>query len=483
MNQDAVERSTSHIGYVLLLTGVAALGGLLFGYDTAVINGANDLLREHFQIVDDALYGWVCSSALVGCIFGAMGAGFLGDHLGRRRSLLICAALFAVSAVGSAIPTSVSQFVIFRIIGGLGVGAASMLSPMYIAEIAPACWRGRLVSMNQLAIVVGILLAFFVNSFIQSAGSAWVVDGQAWNMARGWRWMFGAETAPAVVFFTMLCFVPDSPRFLMMRGRSTAAAAVLRRTVAPTQVQAQLDTIAESLGREQGTLGDLLRPGMKITLLIGVAMAVFQQWTGINAIMYYSTSIFKTAGFAEHTAFTSSIGVGAVNLVFTFMGIALVDRIGRKPLLIGGAVAQAAMLGIVAWAFVREAGGWWVLAAVLGFVGAFAASLGPVTWVVISEIFPTRTRGRAMSVATFFLWVACYSLSQTFPMLLGSLGAPGTFGLYAGLSVICAVFVAVMVPETRGLSLEEIEQRWASRMIHSTASTSVLHQSAKDPES
>lgn len=452
--------SSHHLGYVLLLTGVAALGGLLFGYDTAVINGANEFLRVDFNITDDALYGWACSSALVGCIIGAAGAGVIGDFLGRRKSLLLCAILFAVSAIGSAVPATVQQFVIFRIVGGLGVGAASMLSPMYIAEIAPARWRGRLVSMNQLAIVVGILLAFFVNYFIQSFGSGRVAAEQPWNIAYGWRWMFGAETVPAVGFFLLLLLVPDSPRFLMARGKTQAASAVLSKISSPAEVDAQLAEISGVLRQEQGALKDLLRPGIRVALLIGIALAVFQQWTGINAIMYYSTNIFKDAGFADQAAFTSSIGVGTINLTFTLVGIALVDRLGRKPLLVGGATVQAIALALVAWAFLQGAEGWWVLAAILAFVAAFAASLGPVTWVVISEVFPTKTRGRAMSIATVVLWAACYSLSQTFPMLIGKLGPPATFGIYAGLSVLCVLFISAVLPETKGMTLEHIEQHW-----------------------
>ncbi len=447
--------------YVVFVALIAAIGGLLFGYDTAVINGANDFLRRHFEIdKDGALYGWACSSALVGCILGAAGAGFLGDFLGRRKSLLVCAVLFAVSAIGSALPQSVGVFVIYRIIGGVGVGAASMLSPMYIAEIAPARLRGRLVSLNQLAIIVGILLAFFANYTIQSYGSERVVGEQAWNVISGWRWMFGLETLPAALFFLMLFFVPDSPRFLMARGKEDAARTVLGKIGTPDGVDAQIREIADVLSEERGTLKDFLRPGMKTALLIGIALAVFQQWTGINAIMYYSTDVFKQAGFAGNAAFVNSVGVGLTNLVFTFVGIALVDRLGRRPLLIGGAAVQAVSLGIVAVAFAQGSQGWWVLVAILTYVGAFSASLGPVVWVVISEIFPTKIRGRAMGLATLSLWTACYLLSHTFPILLGSIGPPMTFGLYAGISVACAVFVAIVVPETKGMSLEDIERHW-----------------------
>jgi len=446
--------------YTVFVAMIAAIGGLLFGYDTAVINGANEFLREYFAIASDAQYGWACSCALVGCITGAICAGFMGDFLGRRKSLLVCAVLFAVSAVGSALPRSVEEFVVYRIIGGIGVGAASMLSPMYIAEIAPARLRGRLVSLNQLAIVIGILLAFFLNYFIQSFGSERFVGAQAWNVVRGWRWMFGNETVVAALFFLMLLLVPDSPRFLMARGKEDDARAVLGRIGAPAEVDAQVREIAAALREEHGTLGDLLRPGMKIALLIGIALAIFQQWTGINAIMYYSTNVFKEAGFAGDAAFASSVGVGLTNLVFTFVGIAFVDRVGRRPLLIGGAAIQAIALTVVAVAFARGSQGWWVLLAILSFVGAFAASLGPVIWVVVSEIFPTKIRGRAMSIATLALWTACYLLSQTFPMLLNKIGASATFGLYAAISALCAIFVAWVLPETKGMSLEEIEGHW-----------------------
>jgi len=455
-----MKEQNSSVVYILFIALIAAIGGLLFGYDTAVINGANELLRSHFSIESEAEYGWACSSALVGCIIGAFFAGFMGDFLGRRKSLLVCAILFAVSAVGSALPQSVNEFVIYRIIGGVGVGAASLLSPMYIAEIAPARLRGRLVSLNQLAIVIGILLAFFLNYFIQSYGTGRIVGGQAWNEVNGWRWMFGSETLPAVLFFLMLLLVPESPRFLMARGKEALARAVLGKMVSGDEVDRQVGEISAALARERGTFGELFRPGIRIALLIGIVLAIFQQWTGINAVMYYSTSVFKQAGFAANTAFVSSVAVGLTNLAFTFVGIALVDRLGRKPLLIGGAAVQAVALAVVAVAFASGARGWWVLVAVLAFVGAFAASLGPVVWVVISEIFPTKIRGRAMSIATLALWIACYGLSQTFPMLLDSIGPSGTFGIYAVVSILCVFFVAAVVPETRGKSLEEIESSW-----------------------
>ncbi|MDP7288246.1 MAG: sugar porter family MFS transporter [Phycisphaerae bacterium] len=448
--------------YIIFVTLVAAMGGLLFGYDTGVINGANVFLRDHFQIASDAQYGWVCSCALVGCIIGAGGAGYMGDFLGRRKSLLVCAVLFGISAVGSAFPRSVDEFVIYRIIGGIGVGAASLLSPIYIAEMAPARLRGRLVSVNQLAIVVGILLAFFTNYFIQNYGSERVVGQLAWNVAYGWRWMFGLETFAAVVFFLMLFLIPDSPRFLMAREKKDAAKTVLGRVGTEAEAAAQIKEIQAVLNEEKGTLADLLRPGMKIALLIAIALAVFQQWSGINAIMYYSTNVFKEAGYDSDAAFAFSVGVGVTNLAFTFVGIALVDRLGRKPLLIAGAAVQTVALTTVAIAFALELPAL-VLIAIPVYVGAFAFSLGPVTWVVISEIFPTKIRGRAMSIATLILWIACYLLSQTFPMLLEGIGASGTFAIYAGISLMCAVFVFMVVPETKGMSLEEIEGFWSKR--------------------
>jgi len=453
-------RASVHLRYLVIVALVAAIGGLLFGYDTAVINGANVFLRAHFDIADDAVYGWVCSSALVGCILGAAVAGFLGDSVGRRRSLLICAILYTVSAVGSALATGVSEFVIYRIVGGVGVGAASMLSPIYIAEISPAFLRGRLVSLNQLAIVVGILLAFFANYFIQSYGHDRLVGQQAWNVVSGWRWMFGSESFVALAFFGLLLLVPNSPRFLMARGKEKEARVVLSKVAVPAYVDRQIDEIAAALREEPGTLQDLLRPGMKIVLLIGVALAIFQQWTGINAIMYYSTNIFEQAGFSGDVAFASSVAVGLTNLVMTFVGIALVDRLGRKPLLIAGASVQAVALTAVAVAFASDAQGWWVLVSVLAYVGAFSASLGPVVWVVISEIFPTKIRARAMSVATLALWTACYLLSQTFPMLAKALTPAGVFGCYACMCVLCVVFVAKVLPETKGRSLEDIEKTW-----------------------
>ena len=446
--------SVAKSSFVLRAAIVAALGGLLFGYDTAVIAGAIGFLKIHFDL-SAAMQGWAASSALIGCIIGAMIAGVLSDWLGRKRALLISAVLFTISAIGSAVPQNLTQFVIARLIGGVGVGAASLVSPLYIAEISPARIRGRLVSLNQLAIVSGILLIYFVNAIIASFGD------DAWNAAVGWRWMFGSETIPAALFFLLLFLVPESPRWLTKQGREDEAFGILEKIAGNRQAEIELAEIKNTIAQETGSIMQLLKPGMRTALIIGIVLAILQQITGINAIMYYAPVIFKSTGIGTQAALLQTVLVGAVNLAFTLVAIRLIDRAGRKALLLAGSGGMTIMLALIGLAFYwQKLQGPWVLIFILLYIACFAASLGPVVWVVISEIFPTRIRGRAMSIATVFLWVACYLVSQTFPMLLEGLGSAGTFWLYMAMSAINFVFVLKVVPETKGRTLEEIERSW-----------------------
>jgi len=437
----------SHMRYMIIISLVAALGGFLFGYDTAVISGAIGFLQERFHLGAD-LTGWAASSLLVGCIFGAAGGGLLGDRFGRRKSLIACAFVFALSGIASAMAGSLAGFAWARFMGGLAIGAASILSPMYIAEMAPARFRGRLVSLYQLAIVMGILIVFFVNLLIQRAGS------HEWNVTHGWRWMLASLAVPAVVFGVLLLFVPESPRWLVKRGRNDTALGILTRVNGAEAAGAELSAIGASLSQKQGGWGALLARGCRWPLVIGCLLAVFQQFCGINAIMYYAPEIFKAAGSSTDTAFVQTVTVGIINLVFTFVAIALVDRAGRKPLLVAGSFLQALMLGVAIVAF--QGGGILLQVGILGFVAAFAMSTGPVVWIIISEIFPNHIRGRAMAVCTACLWLACLVVAQTFPRLLATLGPGGALGTYAVFSVACGVFVLAAVRETKGRSLEEI---------------------------
>jgi SP family arabinose:H+ symporter-like MFS transporter len=345
-----------NLRYVLLISLVAAFGGFLFGYDTAVINGAIGYLTKHFHLSAE-LTGWAASSLLVGCMIGAMVGGPMGDRFGRRPSLVFCAALFAVSSVASALPHTLAAFAWARFAGGVAIGAASMLSPLYIAEIAPEKVRGTLVALYQLAIVVGILVVFFVNLQIQRQGN------EAWNTATGWRWMLASLAAPSVLFGFFMAVVPESPRWLMKMGRPDEARAVLARVAGEENAEREVRQIAEALQQEEGRWRELLAPGCRRALLIGIGLAVFGQFSGINSIMYYATDIFKAAGAGTDAAFRQTVTVGVVNLLFTFVAIWLVDKAGRRPLLIAGTIVQVgATLGCssVSWVSSRRSRWRWV---------------------------------------------------------------------------------------------------------------------------
>lgn len=450
--------------YLLAIGVVAALGGFLFGYDTAVISGAIGYLESYFQL-DSAGKGWAASSALVGCVVGAAIAGHLGDRLGRKPTLILCGFLYAISAIGSGLPRSLTELAIARIVGGMAIGATSVIGPLYLAEISPARIRGAMVSLNQLGIVVGIVAAFFINYLIQQSGT------ESWNRDFGWRWMFAIEAAPALVFCSLLLLVPESPRWLAKQGQMKDAELILARLSSAHAARRQMQEIESSLREEKGGFGELLNPGLRKALVLGVGLAVFQQATGINAIMYYAPEVFKAAGAATEVAFLQTVSVGAVNLIFTLLAMAMIDRFGRKRLMVGGAIAQAICLTAIWWSFRSAAPGAAVLAWILLYVAAFACSFGPVVWVVIAEIFPIRIRGRAMSVATLTLWVTCYVISQTFPMMIDRIGAANSFLTYAIVSVLSIGFIVCLQPETKGRSLEEIQHAWLGRDMSSASSS------------
>ncbi len=447
--------TASRLRFLLFVTGVAAIGGFLFGYDTAVINGANTYLKAHLGLspVQEGLAG---ASAILGCIPGAMAAGFLSDRFGRRKMLFLCAILYAVSGLLSAVPRTFGEFLAARIISGLGIGASSMICPVYIAELAPEKWRGRLGSLFQLGIVTGIFLTLFVNRFIQGLGD------EAWNTAMGWRWMLAMEVVPALLFFGLLAIVPESPRWLARRGRINEAHEVLGKVEEPVRAEAVLAEMSKSAASAEPGFSALFTPGYRRPLVLAVLLAVFQQFCGINAVMYYSTRIFESAGAVKDTAFTASVWVGLINLVFTLVAIAGVDTLGRRPLLLAGTLVQAVALMLVGWLFHTGQHGPLLLVGVVTFIAAFAVAMGPITWLFCSEIFPDELRGRAMSVAAFAVWGACYVVAQTFPMLTDSpaIGPARTFWLYAGASLLSFIFILRWVPETKGRTLEEIGRMW-----------------------
>lgn len=434
---------------------VALLGGFLFGYDTAVINGANQYFKSHFNL-NAVQEGFAGASAILGCIPGAMMAGFLSDKFGRRRVLFICGVLYAASAIFSAVPRTFEEFLVARFIGGLGIGASSMVCPVYVAELAPAAWRGRLGSLFQFGIVSGIFLTLFINARIQAVGD------EAWNIAIGWRWMLGAEAIPAFLFLAILFFAKESPRWLVQVGREWEAREILERAHGKASAEAEITATHAVLQQsEAGFFEMLFEARFRRVLVIAVLLMAFSQFSGINAIMYYSTKIFTTAGVGVKDAFMATAVIGLVNLLFTLVAVAMVDKAGRRVLLLIGLTAQVIALGTVGWMFYAGIGGVALLIGVLAFIAAFAMALGPIPWILCSEIFPARVRGRAMSVATFTIWTSCYIVAQTFPMLNDSaaVGPAKTFWIYAGCSLAAWIFVFTMVPETKGRSLEEIEAK------------------------
>ena len=442
---------------MLFVTSVAAIGGFLFGYDTAVINGVNSYLKAAMKL-GPAQEGFAGASAILGCIPGAMCAGFLSDRFGRKKLLFLCALLYAVSGLLSAIPRTFAQFLAARFISGLGIGASSMICPVYIAEIAPEKWRGRLGSLFQLGIVIGIFLTLFVNKVIQTRGD------EAWNTASGWRWMLGMEVVPAMLFIALLFAVPESPRWLVQKGRVDNARRILDRVGSPEHAASELASIQEALGHESGQTSELFTGAFFRPLATAVVLMTCSQFCGINAIMYYSTRIFESAGTGKNAAFTSSVWVGLINVVFTFVAIAFVDRAGRKPLLLIGTAIQAIALALVGWMFHTHQNGIALLICVVLFIAAFAMAMGPIGWLLCSEIFPNKVRGRAMSIAAFTVWSSCYIVAQTFPMLNDSavVGPAKTFGIYAAVSLLSFVFVLFFIPETKGRTLEEIEKMWTA---------------------
>jgi SP family arabinose:H+ symporter-like MFS transporter len=450
--------------YVYRCTYVAAIGGLLFGYDTAVVAGAIGFIRTRYDL-SPAMVGWVASCALVGCMIGAMFAGALSDRIGRRKVLMISAIAFTVSSVGIAIPISLDYFIFFRLVGGIGIGIASMLSPLYISEIAPAAIRGRLIAIYQMGIVIGILLIYFVN-----AGIAGLHD-EAWNIASGWRWMFGSGILPSGLFIYFLLDAPESPRWLAQQRRLKEAEDILVKVNGVAKARVELDSIRTSMEEQAaqgpaGSFAGLLRPGLRYAMIIGVILAILSQVTGINAIMYYAPEIFKSGGNGSSSALLQTVLIGVINALFTIVAIRNVDKWGRKTLLLIGAAGMTVCLGLVGAAFHFHLGrSPLVLISILAYIAFFAISLGPLTFVVVAEIFPTPVRGRAMSVAIFFLWMAVFAVSQTFPMLQSSIGEARTFWCYMGMSFVAFFFVWKMVPETRGRTLEEIEKFWKPKSL------------------
>jgi sugar porter (SP) family MFS transporter len=453
-----------NLGYVWLVSVVAALGGLLFGWDWVVIGGAKPFFQRYFQLSTEAQIGWANSCALIGCLVGALVAGALSDKFGRKRLLLASALLFAVTSVGNALAGTFTVFISWRMLGGVAIGLASNLSPMYIAEVAPAGIRGKLVAINQLTVVIGILLAQYINWFLVRNLPPGATDEfirASWFGQQGWRWMFGLTAAPSLLFFCGMLLVPESPRWLAKNGMSLQAQHVLTKIGGKAYAHATVTDIQSTLDSEEVQhvrFSDLLEPKMRKALVLGVVLAIFQQWCGINVIFNYAEEIFRAAGYDISTVLKNIAWTGSVNLVFTLVALGLVDRRGRRPLMLLGSAGLAAIYVALGFCYSGGIKGLPMLLLVLAAIGCYAMSLAPVTWVVIAEIFPNRIRGAAMAVAVSALWIACFLLTYTFPILNAKLGSAGTFWLYATICVAGFVFITLRLPETKGKSLEQIER-------------------------
>lgn len=455
-----------NMGFLWLICIVAAMGGLLFGYDWVVVGGAKAFYEPHFNITEDMdlMRGWAMSSALFGCIVGAVMSGMLTDRFGRKRLLILAGLMFTVSAVMTGLSWSFASYNAARIIGGLGIGLASNLSPMFIAEISPAKMRGKFVSINQLTIVIGVLAAQIVNMIIarpvpEDATMDFIRE--SWNGQTGWRWMFGAETVPAFLFFLLMFFVPESPRWLVKYGRNDEAEAILTRVGGAEYGKSELANIQQTISNEEVAkvnFGDLLEPKLFKILMLGIFLAVFQQWCGINVIFNYAQEVFAAAGYGVSGMMFNIVITGIVNLVFTFIAIYTVDKLGRRALMLFGAAGLSGIYLILGACYKFESTGIHMLILIVSAIACYSMTLAPVTWVVISEIFPNRIRGAAMSVAVLMLWIACTVLTLTFPYLNRKLGAHGAFWVFGAISIIGFITILLKLPETKGRSLEKIER-------------------------
>jgi SP family arabinose:H+ symporter-like MFS transporter len=437
---------------LVIAASVSTLGGLLFGYDNIVISGAIGYLSELFHL-DAAGVGWAAGCALVGCIAGCAAAGTVADYLGKKKGLALCALCFAVSSVGMVFAANLHQFVFWRLIGGVGIGAASVISPNYIAEIAPTRVRGRCVTLYQLGIVVGILAAVFVNMLIQRMGN------EAWDIATGWRWMFLAGLVPAILFGLMILPAVESPRWLMKMGRKDQAIDVLAKINGSDAAAREAAEIENSLASEEGHISELFTT-FRRPLLLGIMLAGLQQISGITPLFSFLPEIFRAAGTATGDAFFQSVLVCVTNLLFTLFALWLVDRAGRKTLILAGTALQFVSFALVGWFYHIHGSGLAVLIFVMSFVAGHAFGNGVACWVIISEIYPTKVRGRGMSIATTALWLVGYVGNQTFPIMQKHLGLAGTFWIFSAGALLTVILVACLIPETKGRSLEEITRFW-----------------------
>jgi len=458
------------MGYLLPVCLAATLGGLLFGYDTGVISGAIEPLTAKFALTPE-MKGWASACVLLGCAGGVLAVGPISDRFGRRVAMMLAAIMFLVSAIGTAIPETIASFNLFRILGGIGIGIASVSTPMYIAEIVPGSIRGRMVSVNQIAIAGGIALTAFINYFIANSHARDIDGGQRWLIETGWRWMFATGIAPSAIFAALVPFLPESPRWLIERGKGDEARRILTKAAGGDFARAEFNSIRESLSQEKGTWGELLSRALALPLLLGVLLAVLSQVTGINVFMYFGATIFRSMSQSTgvDAGLLTQIIINGTCMLFTVIAIATVDRWGRRPLMLMGSagmfVALIAM-GLIAQLSHNPAqAGNWMLAPIILYIACFGLSVGPVVWVILAEIYPTAVRGRALGLGICALWLADFVVTQTFPMmdenrwLVDHFRHAFPFYVYG---FFCLVLIGVMkfVPETKGKSLEEIEMMW-----------------------
>lgn len=452
-------------GFIYFICLVSAMGGLLFGYDWVVIGGAKPFYEIFFGIADSPeLQGLAMSIALAGCLVGAMVSGSLADRLGRKPLLFVSAFIFLISAYGTGAFDSFSWFLVARFIGGIAIGIASGLSPMYIAEIAPSNVRGRLVSLNQLAIVLGILGAQIANYLIAEpipVGTL-VPPADSWNVTHGWRWMFWSAAFPAAAFMLLVLFIPESPRWLVMKGRAEKASAILKNIGGAAYAKAEIQAVhaldANADAARQGGLKVLFSRPYRLVLVLGVVIAVFQQWCGTNVIFNYAQEIFSDAGYDLGEMLFNIVLTGITNVVFTFVAIYSVDRLGRKKLMLLGAGGLAVIYAILGTCYWMHITGFFMIILVVAAIACYAMTLGPVTWVLLAEMFPNRVRAVAVATCTFALWVGSFTLTYTFPILNAALGSYGTFWIYAAVCACGFIVFAARLPETKGKSLEDLER-------------------------
>lgn len=463
-------------GYVIFMAVVAAIGGILFGYDTAVISGTTEIVKNQFRLTD-LMEGWYVGCALIGSIAGVLAAGSLSDYLGRKTTMLISAALFSISAIGCAVCGSFEGLVAFRIIGGIGIGIVSIVSPIYISEVSPARIRGTLVSLYQLAVTVGFLLAYLMNWIIDAnidpsvaqgmvTGSTEVTLWQKMMHTEAWRGMLGSETIPALLFFFIIFFIPESPKWLIVKGKTDKASGVLSKIYSSdADIRNEIAVTRESLeGEDKGKWSDLLKPGILLAVIAGSAIAILGQFMGVNAVLYYGPKIFSDAGF-DNPMF-STVLVGVVNCVTTILAVFIIDKVGRKQLIywgVSGMIICLIAIGIYfAFGQALGLGNGFMLTFFLAYVFCCAISISAIVFVLLSEMYPNSVRGRAMSIAGFALWIGTYLIGQLTPVLLGWSQA-GTFFIFAAMCVPYMLIMWKIIPETTGKTLEEIEYYWHNR--------------------